>query len=166
MTVRLHVGGGVDGVAVPDQELVDWETESRAVGDIEGEGRARVVARARQLARALAAQRGETVLVLDGADVDAFDPPGPVPAEPTPWVTGVPLAGFTALLVVVALLALTAGVAQLNALLAVVVLLVVVGGLAPSAWLARERPVWRWVSLGFAVGVVLVGIWLVLSAIA
>lgn len=164
MTVRLHVGGGVDGVAAPEADLVDWETVSRAVGDTQGEGRAVVVARARQLARALAEQRGETVLILDGADVDAFDPP--VPVEPTPWVTGVPLAGFTALLVVVTLLALTAGVAQLNALLAVVVTLVVVGGLAPSAWRARERPVWRWVSLGFAVGVVLVGVRLLLLTLA
>lgn len=163
MTIELRVGAGVVGLETLPPALTDWETVSRAVGTGQGEARVIVVRRAVQLARELAAQRGETVRVVDGAQVCRVEPPEP--GEPTPWVTGSALAGFVALVVVVVLLVLTRGLAALSGVLALAVNVVVVGGLAPSAWLARERPVWRWVCLGAATGVGLAWSWLVLTAL-
>ncbi|MEO6880621.1 MAG: DUF2537 domain-containing protein [Mycobacteriaceae bacterium] len=160
MTVELQVGAGVVGLETLSPALADWEAVSRTVGAGQGEARAIVVRRAVQLARELAAQRGEAVRVVDGAQVRRVEP-----EEPTPWVTGCVLAAFVAALVVVVLLVLTRGLAALSGVLALAVNVVVVGGLAPSVWLARERPVWRWVGLGAAVGVGLAWLWLVLTAL-
>lgn len=160
MTVVLRVGAGVEGLDAPGPELLDWETVSRAVGGEPGQARAIVVRRAGQLATGLAAERGEEVHVVDGSRVTVVHPP-----EPTPWATGAVLAAVSAVVVLVALLVLTRGVASLSGVLALVVDVVVVAGLAPSAWLARALPVWRWVALGATVGTVLAWSWLLLTAL-
>ena len=160
MTVVLRVGGGIEGLDALTPELADWETVSRAVGTEPGQAREIVVRRARQLARGLAEGSGEAVHVVDGKAVRVVHPP-----EPTPWGTGSALAAVSAVVVGLALLVLTRGVATLSGVLALVANIVVVGGLAPSAWLAREQPVWRWVALGGAVGTVLAWSWLVLTAL-
>lgn len=163
MTVELQVGAGVVGLETLSPALAEWEAVSRTVSAGQGEARAIVARRAVQLAGELAAQRGEAVRVVDGVQVRRVEPPGS--CEPTPWVTGSALAGFTALVVVVVLLLLTRGLAALSGLLALAVNVAVVGGLAPSVWLARARPVWRWVCLGAATGVGLAWSWLVLTAL-
>ena len=72
--------------------------------------------------------------------------------EPAPWASGLGLAGFSALVVGVAVWVLSAGLAG-SPVLAVGVNLLVAGGLAPAMWLSRGLPVLRWIALGSAVGV-------------
>ncbi len=72
--------------------------------------------------------------------------------EPAPWASGLALAGFSALVVGVAVWVLSAGLAN-SPVLAIGVNLLVAGGLAPAMWLSRGLPVLRWIALGSAVGV-------------
>jgi len=44
--------------------------------------------------------------------------------------------------------------------------LVVAAGLSPSIWLTRATPVWRWIAYGAAVGIVLTWFALLLSLLA
>jgi hypothetical protein len=74
--------------------------------------------------------------------------------EPTPWVTGLPLAAFAALVVAVAIWVLSAGLSD-RPVVAVLVNLLVAGGLAPAVWLSRGLPVLRWIAAGCAAGVVI-----------
>jgi Protein of unknown function (DUF2537) len=110
---------------------------------------------------------GGTVLITDadgqgaGAD-DGGDDASPVDwawveewrtgREPVPWASGLGLAGFSALVVGVAVWVLSAGLAG-SPVLAIGVNLLVAGGLAPAMWLSRGLPVLRWIALGSAVGV-------------
>lgn len=72
--------------------------------------------------------------------------------EPTPWVTGLALAIFAALLVGVAGWVLSAGLSD-RPIVAVVVNLLVAGGLAPAIWLSRDLPVLRWIAGGTLAGI-------------
>lgn len=74
--------------------------------------------------------------------------------EPTPWVTGVPLAVFSAVLVAVAVWVLSAGLSD-RPVVAVLVNLLVAGGLTPAMWLSRNLPVLRWIAAGAAAGIVI-----------
>jgi hypothetical protein len=74
--------------------------------------------------------------------------------EPTPWVTGVPLAVFAAVIVGVAVWVLSAGLAD-RPVVAVLVNLLVAGGLTPAMWLSRNLPVLRWIAAGAAAGIVI-----------
>ncbi|SHH01733.1 DUF2537 domain-containing protein [Streptoalloteichus hindustanus] len=78
--------------------------------------------------------------------------PEPASGEPTPWATGLTVSAVTAAVVAVAVVGLTLTLAGTSWLLGLVGNLVVVGGLAPSVWLTRELPVWRWVAYGVTVG--------------
>ena len=71
--------------------------------------------------------------------------------EPVPWVTGLPLAAFAAVLAGVAIWVLSAGLAD-RPILAVALNLLVAGGLVPAMWLSRNLPVLRWFAAGAAVG--------------
>lgn len=73
--------------------------------------------------------------------------------ERTPWVTGLPLSAFAALVVAVAIWVLSAGLSD-RPVVAVLVNLLVAGGLAPAIWLSRGLPVLRWIAAGCAAGVV------------
>ncbi|WP_026360714.1 DUF2537 domain-containing protein [Amycolatopsis nigrescens] len=143
------------------------------------EAAAVVSQRGRQLAGRLAAVMGTTVHYLDPVTETAVvvpppqaAQPPPVPAarariqrlfgaaketnEPTPWATGLTVAGFVAAFVIVAMLALAGTLAtETSGWLAVVAALVVSAGLAPSLWLVRRLPIVRWVALGAAAGMVL-----------
>lgn len=74
--------------------------------------------------------------------------------EPTPWITGVPLAVFSALLVAVAIWVLSAGLSD-RPVVAVLVNLLVAGGLTPAMWLSRNLPVLRWIAAGAAAGIII-----------
>jgi hypothetical protein len=82
------------------------------------------------------------------------------PPEPTPWATGLPVAAFFAVLVALADVMLSSGFAEAFGLLWIPANLLVGLGLAPSLWLVRRTPFWRWPALGAAVG--LVAAWVVL----
>ncbi|HKS45202.1 MAG TPA: DUF2537 domain-containing protein [Amycolatopsis sp.] len=76
--------------------------------------------------------------------------------EPTPWGTGLVVAGFVAAVVITAMLALTVALAaEVSGWLVVVAALVVTGGMAPSLWLARRLPIVRWIALGATAGIAL-----------
>lgn len=83
---------------------------------------------------------------------------------PTPWGTGLTVAGFVAAVLAAAIVVLGTGLVHVHPLLAVGLNLVAVGGLAPTVWGWRTRPVWRWFVLGAGVGVA-VG-WVALLAVA
>jgi hypothetical protein len=52
-----------------------------------------------------------------------------------------------------------------SAWLALIANVVIAIGLAPSVWLARRAPIWRWVSYGVVAGIVLAWITLLFSAL-
>lgn len=85
----------------------------------------------------------------------AVEPPGP-----TPWSTGLPVALFFAVLVAIGDVVLSTAFAEAFGLLWVPANLLVGLGLAPSLFLLRAVPFWRWVALGATVG--LGAAWLVL----
>jgi hypothetical protein len=75
---------------------------------------------------------------------------------PAPWGTGLTVAAFVAVVLVVAMLALADTLAsETTGWVATGAALVVTAGLAPSLWLARRLPVLRWVVLGTAAGLTL-----------
>lgn len=81
-------------------------------------------------------------------------------ADPTPWGTGLPIAAFFAVLVAIADVVLSRAFAEAFGLLWVPANLLVGAGLAPSLWLLRSTPFWRWPAGGAAAG--LLAAWVVL----
>ncbi|MGH3932624.1 MAG: DUF2537 domain-containing protein [Pseudonocardiaceae bacterium] len=146
--------------------LHEWarvaETVGRA-GDCEREPGVLVSQRGRLLAARLADATGVPVAYGDpmagGMEILA---PGQ-DQEPTPWATGGALSAATAALVGIALFALSEGLAARGAWSVVVANIVVAAGLAPSIWLTRTIPIWRWVAYGAAGGILLTWITLLLS---
>lgn len=98
-------------------------------------------------------------------DPDTTRLPRPGQEPPTPWGTGLAVAAIIAALVAVALVIISTGLAEVNALLAIAVNLAVAAGTAPSIWIGRRVLVWRWVALGAAGGIVLAWIALLLSTL-
>ncbi|GAA5151697.1 DUF2537 domain-containing protein [Amycolatopsis dongchuanensis] len=130
--------------------------------------------RGRQLAARVATVMGTTVHYVDPVtDEEVAVQPSPAdPArpslgqrlfggveignEPTPWGTGLVVAGFVAAVVITAMVALASALAEETAGWVVVLAAVIVtAGLAPSLWLARRLPIVRWLALGAAAGCVL-----------
>lgn len=83
-----------------------------------------------------------------GSDPDAYR------REPTPWSTGLTLAGITTVIVLVIVVALSLALGSASGWLALAANLVIGIGLAPSVWLGRRALVWRWVAYGVAAGIV------------
>ena len=86
------------------------------------------------------------------ADADA-DAEAEIEDEPTPWGTGLTVSVITAAIVAVTVVSLSLGLGETSLWLALVANVLVVGGLAPSVWLGRKVPVWRWVAYGVVTGV-------------
>ena len=107
--------------------------------------------RGRQLAVRVAATTGCSVGYVDPLEggVELIGP------EPIPWGTGLTVSAAAVALVVAALVSLAEGLAEVAPWVAVVALLLASAGLAPSVWLGRHTPVWRWVAYGVAAGVAL-----------
>lgn len=74
------------------------------------------------------------------------------PAGPTPWATGLALALFVAVFFAIGDVVLCRAFSEAFGLLWVPANLLVGLGLAPSLWLVRRTPLWRWLALGAAVG--------------
>ena len=85
------------------------------------------------------------------------------PTEPTPWATGLTVTALTAVIVGIALLSLSLGLATVGIWPVVLANLLVAAGLAPALWLARATPIWRWVAYGAATGIPLTWLALLLS---
>lgn len=116
--------------------------------------------RARQLASRVADVLGRPVEYEDpvtgdvesvefGAGVPLL---APQPPGPTPWATGLAITAFVAVFVALADIVLSRAFAEVLGLWWIPADLLVALGLAPSLWLVRHAPVWRWVGLGGAVG--------------
>ena len=86
------------------------------------------------------------------------------PTGDTPWVTGLTVSAFVAIVSAATVVVLSLGVARVHPLLAVALNVIAFGGLAPTLWGWRTVPVRRWFVLGGAVGVPCA--WLALGAIA
>jgi hypothetical protein len=157
--------------------LHEWARVAAAVGrtpEETGPSEAAMVVsqRGRQLAGRVAAVMGVPVEYLDPVTDNAVVVPPPPPSvrttarklfgspdardEPTPWATGLVVAAFVAVVVIIAMLALASTLAaETSGLLAIVAAAVVSAGLSPSLWLARRLPIVRWIALGAATGMVL-----------
>jgi hypothetical protein len=166
LTAALHEWAEVAHALVPH----DHEPVGGTAGDL-------VTRRGRQLAGRLATELGlpieyadpvsgevyavEPVSVAEPDDEDlAEDRPE---REPTPWATGLTVTAVVAAMIAVAVASLSFALAQASVWLALVANVVIIGGLSPSVWLARDVPVWRWVALGVASGLVLAWSALLLS---
>ncbi|HVE97346.1 MAG TPA: DUF2537 domain-containing protein [Pseudonocardiaceae bacterium] len=85
------------------------------------------------------------------------------PPEPTPWATGLTVTALTAMIVGIALFSLSLELGTVGIWPVVLANLLVAAGLAPSMWLARATPIWRWVAYGAATGIPLTWLALLLS---
>ncbi|WNV82048.1 DUF2537 domain-containing protein [Umezawaea sp. Da 62-37] len=173
------------------EALHEWAKVAEAVlrtdAPADGAAGALVTRRGRQLAGRLAADMGVQVAFADPVTgerhlVDASqsgvrprpripvetptpepEPAPEEPAEPTPWGTGLTVSVFSGAVVGFMVVTLSLGLGETNRWLALIANVLVVGGIAPSVWLARKTPVWRWVAYGVTTGVVLAWIALILT---
>jgi Protein of unknown function (DUF2537) len=126
--------------------------------------------RGRQLASRVADHLGRPVDFTDPitGEVESIQAgsTGPIPRTsgeptgPTPWATGLAVSAFFAVLIAFADIALSRAFAEAFGLLWVPANLLVGLGLAPSLYLLRATPFWRWPAMGAAAG--LAAAWLVL----
>lgn len=157
--------------------LHEWAKVADAVVRTEtprdGVATALVTRRGRQLATRIAAVMGASVSYYDPVtgelvSVDApvpetATPPAPAEPEPTPWATGLTVSVITAAIVTVTVVSLSLGLGETSQWLALIANVLVVGGLAPSVWLGRRTPVWRWVAYGVVTGVAVAWFTLILT---
>ena len=143
----------------------------------DGVASALVTRRGKQLAGRLAAVMNAPVKYTDpvsGEMVSVEAPDEPVKTEtkiefeqdvpePTPWGTGLTVSAITAAIVTVTVVSLSLGLGETSRWLALVANVLVVGGLAPSVWLGRRVPVWRWVAYGVVTGVLVAWLALILT---
>lgn len=164
------------GVELTDA-LHEWARVANAVGrgdpDDKPAASAVVTRRGLQLAGRVAASMGVPVDYVDPltGEERTVEPPAeqprrqrpPRPPEPTPWLSGLAVSAVTMALALVTIVTLAATLAGTNVLLALASNVVVTAGLLPSLWLVHRTPVWRWVSYGVGVAIVLA--WLALPFI-
>jgi uncharacterized membrane protein len=70
-----------------------------------------------------------------------------------------------AAVVLAAVVTLTSGLSEVHPLLAVFGNLAVGAGLAPSVWLSRRTPIWRWVGYGVIAGILIAWLALLLTTL-
>ncbi|WP_199441170.1 DUF2537 domain-containing protein [Umezawaea beigongshangensis] len=184
----LPLGGGLAEALHEWAKVADAVTRNGVPDD--GAAAALVTRRGRQLALRLAASMRTPVTYSDPVTgetglITAPEPPAPTPegpaeepspstpaketpgeetpAEETPWATGLTVSGVVTALVAFSVVTLSLGLGETGGWLALVANVLVVGGLAPSVWLARRVPVWRWVAHGVVAGVLLAWFALVLT---
>ncbi|SDO98760.1 Protein of unknown function [Actinopolyspora xinjiangensis] len=95
--------------------------------------------------RAVPAPRGDSLSPGSDPRREVTDPA----ARPTGLAVSVSLAALVAVVLVVVSL----GLGEVNPVLGVVINVAIAGGLAPSVWLGRSVPTWRWVAFGVVLGV-------------
>lgn len=142
------------------ESLHEWSAYATAVRRGGPDELALVRRRGRQLAARMADVLGRPVEFVDpetgvaeSVAVGVVAPLlAPEPHGPTPWATGLPLAAFFAVFVAMADIALSRAFGEALGLLWLPADLLVGLGLAPTLWLIRRTPVWRWVGLGATTG--------------
>ena len=97
----------------------------------------------------------------DVVAIPPVEPPGP-----TPWATGLLISAFVAVFLTLADVALCRAFAEAFGLLWIPANLLVGLGLAPSLWLLRGVPLWRWLALGATVGLGVSWVVLLLAMLA
>lgn len=172
--------------------LHEWAAVAAAIvnaDSADGAAGGLISRRGRQLAGRLAAAMGAPVSYLDPLTGEISEigepddwPPhraarsagahsAPLDAEPradrrlagrTPWATGLTVAAFAALVALFAVMALSSALGAASDWLAAAANVIIALGLAPSIWLGRKVPVWRWVAYGVVAGICLA--WLALLA--
>lgn len=85
--------------------------------------------------------------------------------EPTPWATGATVSVFTAVLLMIVVITLSLALGAANRWLPLIANVVIAIGLAPSVWMARQVPVWRWIAFGVVGGIVVAWIALLFTAL-
>ncbi|MET9232573.1 DUF2537 domain-containing protein [Lentzea sp. NPDC003310] len=162
------------------EALHEWAKVADAVHRTEtpkdGVAGALIARRGKQLAGRIAAVMNSPVSYTDPVSGDLLTveaPEAPEPAdtpaevtredEPTPWGTGLTVSLITAAIVTVTVVSLSLGLGETSRWLALVANVLVVGGLAPSVWLGRKVPVWRWVAYGVVTGVLVAWLSLILT---
>ncbi|WP_086662665.1 DUF2537 domain-containing protein [Lentzea kentuckyensis] len=161
------------------EALHEWAKVADAVVRTEtpadGVASALVTRRGKQLAGRIAAVMNSPVSYTDPVSGELVsveapeapakaEPPAPaVEPEPTPWGTGLTVSAITAAIVTVTVVSLSLGLGETSRWLALVANVLVVGGLAPSVWLGRRVPVWRWVAYGVVTGVLVAWFALILT---
>lgn len=162
---EVFLAGRTPELALPAElrtALREWAAVSaRVAADGPVADREVVSRRGRLLAGRVAAHAGCPVDYVDPVSgaVEPVEPAGSGagsgPAdgtEPTPWATGLPIAGFAAVAAALTALLLDRAFAEAFGLLWVPAYALICLGVAPTLWLLRRVPVWRWVVLGVAVG--------------
>lgn len=169
------------------EALHEWARVADAVhrnGQGDGSAAARLISRrGQQLAGRVAAVMGRPVSYADPltgevlvVDVPEADPPAEQPTRPsaprhqaaeekTPWATGLTVTFITGVLMMVVVVMLSLALGAANRWLPLIANVVIAVGLAPSVWLARHAPVWRWVAYGVVAGIVLAWIALLFTAL-
>lgn len=148
------------GVLALPEDLVtalhEWARVAQAVHHSSGR-EVRVLAsnRGRQLAARVAGHAGVIVGYADPVEggIELIRPAPDAAAEPTPWATGLTISAVAATIAVVTLVALAEALAETSRWLSALAAVLVAAGLAPSIWLFRAVPVWRWVAFGVAAGI-------------
>jgi hypothetical protein len=155
------------------QALREWRALAETVARTGGPEEHEVVRRrGRLLARRVADVLGRPVEFIDPATgvaesiEDELADPQTASREATPWATGLPVAGFSAVLVTIGDVALSRAFADAFGLLWVPANLLVGLGLAPSLYLLRRVRFWRWPALGTAAGLLTAWIVLLLGVLA
>jgi hypothetical protein len=168
--------------------LHEWARVAEAVhrNGQEGESAAaRLISRrGQQLAGRIAAVMGRPVSYADPltgevTEVDVPEPDEkptgrPAPAarpkhaaagEPTPWATGLTVSFVTGVLMMIVVVALSLALGAANRWLPLIANVVIAVGLAPSVWLARHAPVWRWIAFGVVAGIAVAWVALLFTAL-
>ncbi len=152
--------------------MTEWAAVASTVGANGGPAEQSLVRRrGRQLAGRLAEAVGRPVEFTDpvtGRTEEVWGrATGPLPRlaprSPTPWATGLTISAFFALLTAIADIVLSRAFADAFGLLWIPANLLVVSGLAPSLWLLRRTPFWRWPALGAAAGLAVAWVCLLLG---
>lgn len=139
--------------------LQEWARVASSREDGTGYDGGTVSRRGRHLAARLSGVLGAPVdycdpvtgyrVALRGVTRTPHPPPVALPArEPTPWGTGLTMAALTAVVVLLANLALALPMIVRLGLLGLAVDVVVAAGLVPALWLNRRAPTWRWAVYG------------------
>lgn len=133
--------------------LTEWAQVAQAIAPQDGHAGRLVVDRGRRLALRVADTTQVPVRYVDPVHGEEELIAPTLEPEPVPWATGLPIALAAAIVMVVALVALSEGLATVGIGVAVVGNLVIAGGLAPSLWLLKGVRTWRWIGFGVVAGI-------------